>query len=127
LLRNAFATGARAAFDKFGIAGQPTLSSVGMAPSVTRGLPPAAKPLKPQSFGLGNPMSGGMPATPTELLPPVAKTVPKFGAEEARPELCTSCRKAKHYGPCAKVHGTPGDGVPLKEDPSFIRTKLRGD
>lgn len=131
MLRAAFALGLQAAMTKFAIAGQPSLSSVGMAPSVTRGLPPAAKPLTAKDLGmLGNPNSGGMPLTPTQMLKPPSSPIrvspPKL-AEDERPQLCTSCRKPKHYGPCTRVAGTPGEGVASTPDAdAFIRTRLRG-
>ncbi len=35
-------------------------------------------------------------------------------AKLATPELCTSCREEKHYGPCLKPQVTPPRGAPLK-------------
>jgi hypothetical protein len=138
MLREAFAAGAQKAFVKFAVAGQPTLSSVGMAPPVTLGLPPAAK-LTAHDLGMpGKVNSGGMPTTPSQVLPSVGAGAPRLNppslkppmpkmAEDAKPELCTSCRKAKHYGPCTRETGTPGEGRPLTPAPEdFIRSKLRG-
>ncbi len=135
MLREAFAAGVQDALSKFAVAGQPSLSSVGMAPPVTRGLPPAAKPLKPRDFGMApNPNSARLATTPSEMLPSVMAGAPRLNppslpklAEDDKPELCTSCRKEKHYGPCARPTREPGQGVALERDlPPFIRTKLRG-
>jgi hypothetical protein len=135
VLREAFAAGVQDALSKFAVAGQPSLSSVGMAPPVTRGLPPAAKPLKPRDFGMApNPNSARLATTPSEMLPSVMAGAPRLNppnlpklAEDDRPEMCTSCRKEKHYGPCTRAPRAPGEGVALAhEEPAFIRTKLRG-
>lgn len=48
---------------------------------------------------------------------------PKKVAEDQR--LCTSCRKERHYGPCAKPYKSKPAGSPLKE--ADFNLGLRGD
>ena len=40
---------------------------------------------------------------------PTQNLIPKIGASE----ICTTCRREKHYGPCAKPERTKGHGVPI--------------
>jgi hypothetical protein len=130
MLQDWFAQGVQAAMAKFAVAGQPSLSSVGMAPPVTKGLPPAAKPISAHDLGItGNPNSAKLPLTPSQVLPALGSGAPRLSPPKlAEAALCTSCRQEKHYGPCARVNSTPGGGVAHGPEASaFIRTKLRGE
>ena len=64
------------------------------------------------------------PVTPTPVLSPQDVTtaaaqrdvmqVPGGVKAKTAEDICTSCRKPKHYGPCAKPTRTPPEGTPHK-------------
>lgn len=76
----------------------------------------------------GSPLLGGKASEPPAVTPAVTtpQTVKSVfdvheqsktrlePANKLADELCTSCRRPKHYGPCLKPARTPPAGVPMK-------------